>query len=206
MYAQSKNDPAVSGVIAVSSENTITRAVHPARRRIRRRLLWCVERVRQMTLTPTSSRHPRWDRSDRPRLHEIFNPDNVTASPARRRTRRPALFRFGEEECGDGPRKLPVMRLCHESSETPIRPSPFGRARGRRPRLRERDAQLFATSRLARRPLAHRVKHAVHSLDAAQQLRTGVIYLDPSCPTARKPFISSVFNNEEPNLHCLHYP
>ncbi len=148
VYAQSKERyPSVTGVIAVSPgeydhENLF--ALHPGE--FADAYQWCVERVESGDPDAYIRPGMPWGSTWTARAFiDCFNPDNrysVTRRAAELNC--PALFVFGEEECGDGPRKLPVCGAAMRS----LRDAAYERVsvqviEGADHGYRDRDTQLF---------------------------------------------------------------
>ena len=149
VYAQSKERyPAVSGVIAVSPgeydhENLFD--LHPGE--FADAYSWCVERVESGDPDAYIRPGMPWGSTWTARAFiDCFNPDNrYSVSRRAAELECPALFVFGEEECGDGPRKLPVcgaaMRRLRDAGHEHVRVHVIdGADHG----YRDRDTQLFA--------------------------------------------------------------
>ncbi|MCY4651553.1 MAG: alpha/beta hydrolase, partial [Dehalococcoidia bacterium] len=151
VYANSKEQyPAVSGVIAVSPGEYDHQGLYTLHAdEFADAYSWCVERVEaddpDAYIKPGI---PGWDSIWTARAFiDCFNPDNrysVTRRAAELDC--PALFVFGEQECGDGPRKLPVCGSAMRS----LRDADYGHVtvrviEGADHGYRDSDPQLFAT-------------------------------------------------------------
>ena len=148
VYAQSvERYPSVSGVIAVSPgeyDHEALYTIHPGE--FADAYSWCVERVESGDPDAYIRPGMPWGSTWTARAFiDCFNPDN-RYSVSRRASELdcPALFVFGEEECGDGPRKLPVcgaaMRRLRDAGHKYVRVRVIeGADHG----YRNRDTQLF---------------------------------------------------------------
>ena len=149
VYAQSKERYTdVAGVIAVSPgeydhENLFD--LHPGE--FADAYSWCVERVESGDPDAYIRPGMPWGSTWTARAFiDCFNPDNrysVTRRAAELDC--PALFVFGEEECGDGPSRLPVCGAAMRR----LRDADYERVavhviEGADHGYRERDTQLFA--------------------------------------------------------------
>ena len=150
VYAQSKERyPSVSGVIAVSPgeyDHQNLFDLHPGE--FSDAYSWCVKRVESGDPDAYIRPGMPWGSTWTARAFiDCFNPDNRYSV-----TRRAAeldcatLFIFGEEECGDGPSKLPVcgaaMRRLRDAGHDHVSVHVIeGADHG----YRERDTQLFDT-------------------------------------------------------------
>ncbi len=150
VYAQSKEKyPAVSGVIAVSPGEYDHQGLFNLHAdEFADAYSWCLERVESgdpdAYITPGIPWGSTWTARA---FIDCFNPDNrysVTRRAAELEC--PALFVFGEEECGDGPRRLPVCGSAMRS----LRDTDYGHVavrviEGADHGYRNRAPQLFAT-------------------------------------------------------------
>ncbi len=148
VYAQSQERyQSVAGVIAVSPgeyNHDGIHALHPGA--FSEAYSWCVERVEaddpNAYIKPGIPWGSTWTASA---FIDCFNPDNrysVTRRAAELDC--PALFVFGSEECGDGPRQLPVCGAAMRS----LRVANYDRVavrviEGADHGYRDRDTQLF---------------------------------------------------------------
>ena len=150
VYSQSKERyPAVAGVIAVSPgeydhEGLFT--IHPGE--FADAYSWCVERVESGDPDAYIKPGIPWGSTWTARSFiDCFNPDNrysVTRLAAELEC--PALFVFGEEECGDGPNKLPVCGAAMRSlSDAAYENVAVQVIEGADHGYRKRDTQLFTT-------------------------------------------------------------
>ena len=150
VYSQSKERyPAVAGVIAVSPgeyDHEGISTLHPGESADA--YSWCVERVESGDPDAYIKPGIPWGSTWTARAFiDCFNPDNrysVTRRAAELDC--PALFVFGEEECGDGPSKLPVCGAAMRSlSAAAYEDIDIQVIEGADHGYRERDNQLFAT-------------------------------------------------------------